>query len=62
MYFCIYIWYRKGTNIYSHNKEVNMLYTVVMFTYYILPKCAKTREPKDKHCVLQCTYVRGNNT
>ena len=20
----------------------------------ILPKCAKTREPEDKHCVLQC--------
>ena len=24
---------------------------------YILPKCAKTREPKDKHCVLPCTYI-----
>ena len=22
---------------------------------YILPKCAKTREPKDKHCVSWCT-------
>ena len=21
----------------------------------ILPKCAKTREPKDEHCVSQCT-------
>ena len=31
-----------------------------MFTYYILPKCAKTREPKDEHCVLQCTNVRDN--
>ena len=27
---------------------------------YILPKCAKTREPKDKHCVLQCTYTSYN--
>ena len=44
--------------IYSYNKEVNALCTVVMFTYYILPKCMKTREPKGKHCVLQCTYVR----
>ena len=24
---------------------------------YILPKCAKTRKPKDEHCVLQCTYI-----
>ena len=22
----------------------------------IPPKCVKTREPKDKHCVLQCTH------
>ena len=21
----------------------------------ILPKCVKTREPEDEHCVLQCT-------
>ena len=34
--------------IYSYNKEVYTLYTVVMFTYYILPKCAKTRKPKDE--------------
>ena len=46
--------------IYIHNKEVNTLYTVVIFTYYILPKCAKTREPKDEHCVSWCTYVRDN--
>ena len=31
-----------------------------MFTYYIPPKCAKTREPKDEHCVSQCTYIRDN--
>ena len=23
---------------------------------YIPPKCAKTREPKDQHCVSWCTY------
>ena len=23
----------------------------------VLPKCAKTREPKDEHCVLQCTNI-----
>ena len=33
---------------------MNTLYTVVM-SFYILPKCAKTREPKDEHCVSQCT-------
>ena len=46
--------------IYIHNKEVNDLYTVVTFTYYIPPKCAKTRKPKDEHCVSWCTYVRDN--
>ena len=44
------------TVIYSCNKKVNTLYTVVMSFSYILPKCAKTREPEDEHCVLQCTY------
>ena len=34
-----------------------MLYTVVASLSYILPKCAKTREPEDEHCVLQCTYI-----
>ena len=24
---------------------------------YILPKCAKTREPEDEHFVLQCTSI-----
>ena len=28
-----------------------------MSPYYILPKCAKAREPEDKHCVLQCTSI-----
>ena len=23
----------------------------------ILPKCVKTREPEDEHCVLLCTYI-----
>ena len=31
-----------------------------MFTYYILPKCAKTREPEDEHCVSWCTYTSDN--
>ena len=43
--------------IYSYNKEVNTLYTVVASPSYILPKCAKTREPKDECCVLWCTYI-----
>ena len=41
--------------IYSHNKQVNTLYTAVASFSYVLPKCAKTREPKDEHCVLWCT-------
>ena len=46
--------------IYSYNKKVYTLYTVVMSHSYILPKCAKTREPKDKHCVSWCTYISYN--
>ena len=46
--------------IYSYNKYVNTLYTVVMSLPYILPKCVKTREPEDEHCVLQCTYISDN--
>ena len=46
--------------IYIHNKEVNALYTVVMFTHYIPPKCVKTRKAIIEHCVLWCTYVRDN--
>ena len=34
--------------IYSHNKQVNTLYTAVVSFSYILLKCAKTREPKDE--------------
>ena len=40
--------------------KVDILYTVVMFNYYILPKCVKTREPKEEHCVLWCTYICDN--
>ena len=36
--------------IYSYNKRVNALYTVVT-SPYIPPKWEKTREPKDEHCV-----------
>ena len=46
--------------IYSNNKKVNTLYTVIASHSYILPKYVKTREPKDEHCVLQCTYIRYN--
>ena len=28
----------------------------------ILPKCAKTREPKDECCVSQCAYIYICNT
>ena len=43
--------------IYGHKKKENTLYTVVVSLSYILPKCAKTREPEDKHCVLWCIYI-----
>ena len=26
-------------------------------SFYIPPKCVKTREPKDECCVLQCTSI-----
>ena len=59
---CIYVFIYGivKIEIYSYNKEVNTLYTVVMFTYYILPKCVKTREPEDKHCVSWCIYTSNN--
>ena len=38
----------------------NTLYTVVVSLSYILPKCAKTREPKDEHCVSWYTYISDN--
>ena len=59
---CIYVFIYGivKIEIHSHNKEVNTLYTVVMYTYYIPPKCGKTREPKDEHCVLWCTYTSDN--
>ena len=53
MYLCMV-----GT--YSNNKSVNTLYTVVAFHFYILPKCVKTRESKDEHYVLWCTYTSYN--
>ena len=46
--------------IYSYNKRVNTLYTVVASPSYKLAKCVKTREPKDEHCVLQCTHISYN--
>ena len=32
------------------------MFTVVESLSYILPKFAKTREPRDRHCVLWCTH------
>ena len=34
------------------------MYTAVTPFSYILPKHAKTKEPKDKHYVLPCTYIK----
>ena len=38
-------------------KVIILNYTVTLTSSYILPKCAKTREPEDEHCVLRCTYT-----
>ena len=46
--------------IYSCNIKVITLYTVVVSPSYILPKCVKTREPKDEHCVLWCSHISYN--
>ena len=46
--------------IYSYNKSVNTLYTVVVSLSNIPPKCANTRESKDEHCVLWCTHINYN--
>ena len=46
--------------IYSYNKQVNTLYTVVMSPSYIPPKYATTREPEDEHCVSWCTHISYN--
>ena len=46
--------------MYSYNKRVNTLYTVVASPSYILPKCAKTREPEDECCVLWHTHISYN--
>ena len=43
--------------IYIYNKYVNTYYTVVASLSYIPPKCVKTREHEDKHCVSRCTYI-----
>ena len=40
--------------IYSYNKGEYFV-SICHVIPYIPPKCVKTREPKDKHCVLQCT-------
>ena len=43
--------------IYSYNKVDYIVYNCCVLLY-IPPKCAKTREPKDKCCVSPCTYTR----
>ena len=46
--------------VYSYNKRVNTLHTVVASPSYILPKCVKTRELEDEHCVSWCTHISYN--
>ena len=33
------------------------MYTVLVSLSYILPKCAKSKEPEDEHCVSWCMYI-----
>ena len=40
--------------IYSHNKGTYFVCNCHVSSYILL-KCAKTREPKDEHCVPSCT-------
>ena len=42
---------------YSNNKGKKFL-SMSHIIPPILPKCAKTREPKDEHCVSQCTQYK----
>ena len=58
---CIYIiiYGIVKVEIYSSNKGRYFLYSSHV-SFYIPPKCVKTREPEDKHCVLWCTYISDN--
>ena len=40
---------------YSSYKKGEYFVPISHIIILILPKCAKTREPEDEHCVLQCT-------
>ena len=40
---------------YSSYNKGDYFVSISHIIILILPKCATTREPKDKHCVLQCT-------
>ena len=42
---------------YSCNKG-EYLVSISHVITLILPKCVKTREPEDKHCVSQCNQYR----
>ena len=50
----------KPTNIRMNQRNVQNLAQLkhIMNTGLILPKCVKTREPKDYHCVLQCIQYK----
>ena len=40
---------------YSSYNKGEYIVSISHIITLILPKCAKTREPKDEHCILQCT-------
>ena len=48
--------YGIGTVEYNRCNKGEYFVSIGHVIILILPKCVKTREPKDKHCVLQCTW------
>ena len=43
---------------YGCNNKGECFVSISHVIILIPPKCAKTREPKDEHCVLQCTLYK----
>ena len=54
--FTVLLYYCYGTEMVlkAQNNRV-LIVSICHVMPSILPKCAKTREPEDEHCVLQCT-------
>ena len=53
---CAFLYDIYGIVEYSNYNKGECLVSVSHVLTSIPPKCAKTREPEDEHCVLQCSY------